>query len=560
MRHLVLPEWAVSKLQDGLRSKKGAAFTANQLARAADELIQELRREQNTHRDTDLSEAEAEKEGGARAPWRKGRRRRRSRATMGIGDEEDGYEYDGGIFAPPPRPPSGWKHVLGGRNQNKTSFGAAHLLLRGPATFAATHHALTQGLGLTNEREEEGLEEEEGVMKTATESVDKEPPAASSSAVHHLRVLDYGAGCGLSSLALMEVLEPSSGLIKEEGVHEGRGPAVQFQVDAVEPSAALHRIGTQVLPEAFWYRDLKTWYKVNVTRNSDHDHNDQQERRRRRGGRKGSALIDGDPLRSRSSSKSPYDVALVVFALSELGSEAEVEEHLQKVWRSIKSGGVLCCVEPGTPSGAKLMQKVRKWALQQQQQQRRSSSSSRILAPCTHQHACPMSSSSSSSSRKEWCHFVQSYAKTEALKGTLKFLSPATHWTNYKEARSPRLKRSMGDHFLEKFSYLVVQKMHGENEEEEVSQSALPLLAPRLRLGDRDGGGGGMVNASRIVATPKKRGKHLLLRLCREQDDEEEEQGPPAAGASVDQVVVTKSNSEYVKLKSSKWGDRLNLL
>ena len=354
----------------------------------------------------------------------------------------------------------------------------------------------------------------------------------------NVSVLDYGAGCASASLALMEVLpklaeEEQAATAREEGEEEEEEEedtrarqrfAINFLVDGVEGSRALSRLGRQVLPEAFWYKSLKGWHARQ---------------------------------KKKSWKKSKYDVALAAFALSELEEEEDVLEELGKIWTSIKPGGVFVCIESGNPGGAEIMSRVRDWILKQPQGK---GEGGRILAPCTHQHACPMAAAlpgREGKRGKEWCHFVQSYTKTEDLERWN--LTPAAHWTNYKQARSHGMLRKpepKGRSLFEKFSYLTVAKSSLEGTGEGNVVSVMPLLFPGV-LGEEgseedDGLGSDSYRRYRIVATPKKRGKHAIFRVCGEKSVEDEE-------AAISQTVLTSRRHRHTRWAfKRRWGDLLD--
>ena len=449
----------------------------------------------------------------------------------------------------------GWKYAFEGKAKTKA---AAHVLLRSAGEYAATVHAITKGLSRmetkrvipnrnndtggihVDEHDEHEHDRDRDLNQEGEEGTGSVGSSGGTSEGRQVNVsvLDYGAGCASASLALMEVLpklaeEEQAATAREEGEEDEEEEedtrarqrfAINFLVDGVEGSRALSRLGRQVLPEAFWYKSLKGWHARQ---------------------------------KKKSWKKSKYDVALAAFALSELEEEEDVLEELGKIWTSIKPGGVFVCIESGNPGGAEIMSRVRDWILKQPQGK---GEGGRILAPCTHQHACPMAAAlpgREGKRGKEWCHFVQSYTKTEDLERWN--LTPAAHWTNYKQARSHGMLRKpepKGRSLFEKFSYLTVAKSSLEGTGEGNVVSVMPLLFPGV-LGEEgseedDGLGSDSYRRYRIVATPKKRGKHAIFRVCGEKSVEDEE-------AAISQTVLTSRRHRHTRWAfKRRWGDLLD--
>lgn len=225
-------------------------------------------------------------------------------------------------------------------------------------------------------------------------------------------------------------------------------------------------------------------------------------------------------------------------------------------------------VEAGNPSGASLTQFTRKWLLH-----RFGSSSSKrgdtgdtpeggveIVAPCTHQRPCPMAGGVS-----EWCHFAQPYLQSHMQR----FISAAIpKYSSPVRGTGPKTPGGGKHVAIEKFSYLVALKTLGKDTAvERCSPVAAHLLSPKSRhaiRGDSEGDhlsgiggeGGGAGGIARIVATPKKRGGHVIFRLCGSCGYDDDSL-PSSYGSSVESTVVSKSDPNYAELKGKQWGDLL---
>lgn len=86
----------------------------------------------------------------------------------------------------------------------------------------------------------------------------------------------------------------------------------------------------------------------------------------------------------QSASFEPADLVTMSYVLNELEDPSML---ILKVWEATKHFLVL--IEPGTPHGFRRLKTAREQLIQQ---------GAFILAPCTHQNACPMGP-------KDWCHF-----------------------------------------------------------------------------------------------------------------------------------------------------------
>lgn len=96
--------------------------------------------------------------------------------------------------------------------------------------------------------------------------------------------------------------------------------------------------------------------------------------------------VSGD-LR-RANDLPAADLAVISYMLAEL-PPAQMENVLANAWQH--AGAALVVVEPGTPAGYQRILRARDLLLARE---------ARILAPCPHEHACPLTA-------PDWCHFAQ---------------------------------------------------------------------------------------------------------------------------------------------------------
>lgn len=95
-------------------------------------------------------------------------------------------------------------------------------------------------------------------------------------------------------------------------------------------------------------------------------------------------VVVGNVLTLSASHKA--DLAIASYVLAELPL-AEISVAADNLWRC--AGDVLILIEPGTPAGFARLRLVRDRLL---------SAGGHVIAPCTHQFACPMIGD-------DWCHF-----------------------------------------------------------------------------------------------------------------------------------------------------------
>jgi len=142
---------------------------------------------------------------------------------------------------------------------------------------------------------------------------------------------------------------------------------------------------------------------------------------------------------------SPHDLVAISYALGELPAEA-TEALLHRAWSLAKQ--FLVVIEPGTPRGFSVIHAARTAMI---------SAGAHILAPCPHNHACPMAGT------RDWCHFAQRVERS---------------------SQHRKLKGAALGYEDEKFSYIIA------------SRNSFPPVA------------------ARIVRHPQKHSGHVGLTLC----------------------------------------------
>jgi len=142
---------------------------------------------------------------------------------------------------------------------------------------------------------------------------------------------------------------------------------------------------------------------------------------------------------------SPHDLVAISYVLGELPAEAAAA-LLDRAWSLAKQ--FLVVIEPGTPRGFSAIHSARAAII---------SAGAHILAPCPHNHACPMAGT------RDWCHFAQRVERS---------------------SQHRKLKGAALGYEDEKFSYIIA------------SRNRFPPVA------------------ARIVRHPQKHSGHVGLILC----------------------------------------------
>lgn len=103
-----------------------------------------------------------------------------------------------------------------------------------------------------------------------------------------------------------------------------------------------------------------------------------------------------------SSFDKAFDIVIASYVLNEV-TPNKVDGLIEKCWAA--SSGMMVIIEPGTPQGASIIQRVREFAI---------TNNIHILAPCPHHGECPLKDTES-----RWCHFAVRTSRTKLHK-TLK--------------------------------------------------------------------------------------------------------------------------------------------
>jgi len=125
---------------------------------------------------------------------------------------------------------------------------------------------------------------------------------------------------------------------------------------------------------------------------------------------------------TRLSSLKPHDLVLLSYVIGEIP-----EEKWEKILALLvpATQKMMVWIEPGTPEGFRRLEKIKAMLL---------ALSFSVLAPCPHQHACPLA-------KGDWCHFAQRLDRSSLHR---------------------KVKRAELSYEDEKYSYLIVSKQKQE--------------------------------------------------------------------------------------------------
>jgi len=117
-----------------------------------------------------------------------------------------------------------------------------------------------------------------------------------------------------------------------------------------------------------------------------------------------------------------WDVVLISYALNEAFHDC-TDHEMRSWWKLLADrltpGGVLLVCEPLVLSGIPLMVRLREWALEPD-------TGLQVLAPCLHQHACPMADGATG-----WCHDVRRWRVAESVQALNRHLFRSVHDLKY---------------------------------------------------------------------------------------------------------------------------------
>jgi ribosomal protein RSM22 (predicted rRNA methylase) len=289
-------------------------------------------------------------------------------------------------------------------------------------------------------------------------------------------------------------------------------------------------------------------------------------------------------------SERKHDLVIASYVLGEIPSLQDRITTVRQLWDL--TGDVLVLVEPGSPHGAGIISQMRSHILWKEKRKTRKmekasgetckdlvdmSSGAHIVAPCPHDGACPLDNTG------KYCHFVQRLERTTSqraykqIKGkTLRGFEdekfcyvvfrrgqrPSKPWPldgmEFETLEEQHANRNLQDleidpedndppededdedakYKLDKMSYNS-DMSDSESETDEIKEDENE--DPRADLGSGWG---------RIVYSPIRRGKRILLDVCRATDHS-------GSDGSFERIVVTKIDNPKLHLQArrSLWGD-----
>lgn len=260
------------------------------------------------------------------------------------------------------------------------------------------------------------------------------------------KILDYGSGPGVSVLAALQVW-----------------PGLE-RIVCVEPSENMQKIGMYMMSdigrEVDWRSSL--W----------------------------------------SSSGEQFDLVVASYVLMEIRDSESRDLLVKNLYARLAPGGVLVIVDCGTPTGFRFIHRIREQFIVDKQ------SGSHIVAPCSHEKACPLALTG-----RDWCHFDQGVRRLP-------------HYLYSKGSRKNNID-------YEKFSYLVIRK---------------GVESPRKKYMHES-----LANRSweksyfwpRIVMPAIKAGGHTLMDVC-------------SPNGQFERLMVSKSKPHQFGYRFSRkimWGD-----
>jgi ribosomal protein RSM22 (predicted rRNA methylase) len=265
------------------------------------------------------------------------------------------------------------------------------------------------------------------------------------------RILDYGSGPGVSTLAALKIWQAD----------ETR------KVVCVEPSLNMQQVGNYLLSDS--QADL-SWHI-------------------------GLYGVSGQ-----------FDLITVSYVLMEIRDQDSRDLLINSLYSKLRPGGVLVILDCGTPTGFRYIHRIREQLIIKQKEIK-SDKNWHIIAPCSHENACPLALTG-----KDWCHFDQRVRRLP-------------HSVYSKGSR-----KNNADY--EKFSYLVIRKSPGPREIYG-SELEAPTSWEKSFFWPR------------IVMPAIKAGGHTLLDVC-------------STPNNFERLVVSKSKPHAFGYRFSRkimWGD-----
>lgn len=177
------------------------------------------------------------------------------------------------------------------------------------------------------------------------------------------RILDFGIGCGSATAAALEVFGDISDIEWIHGVDASR----------TMRETAEHFISNYV-KESNEEKDDRKWAPRLTF----------------------SAHLSADPSMTadeleESMTRSAFDLCLFTYTAAEMPQTSAILAAAALQWEKLRPGGLMVVIEPGTPDGFSNIRTIRNMLMDCCPQDDESEEQCYILAPCTHQGACPLS-------------------------------------------------------------------------------------------------------------------------------------------------------------------------
>ncbi|AFZ80381.1 mitochondrial small ribosomal subunit Rsm22 family member protein [Theileria equi strain WA] len=197
-----------------------------------------------------------------------------------------------------------------------------------------------------------------------------------------------------------------------------------------------------------------------------------------------------------------FDVVVLPYCMTNIGGTQSRSLLVKNLWNRLNIGGMMVIVEPGTPTGFRIIHSLREMFISQLKK-----GNFHFVAPCPHEGICPMALTG-----RDWCHFSQRIFKIP-------------HYIYKKGAKSKAIED-------EKFSYIVVRKSSGPRDTFDDENHAKTTAEKSYFW-------------PRIVLPPLKLGRRVLIDVC-------------SAPHNFKRLIVPKNSPEsggYKHARDAIWGD-----
>ena len=262
-----------------------------------------------------------------------------------------------------------------------------------------------------------------------------------------VKILDYGSGPGVSVIAALQVWQSLQKIV------------------CVEPSENMQKIGKYMLSD-----------------------------------------IACDEIDWRSSlwgaTGEQFDLVIASYVLMEIRDTESRDLLVKNLFSRVAPGGVLVILDCGTPTGFRFIHRIREQFILGEK------SSCHIVAPCSHEKACPLAMTG-----RDWCHFDQGVRRLP-------------HYLYSKGSRKNNID-------YEKFSYLVIRK-GVESPRQKYTHESLATTSWEKSF-----------FWPRVVMPAIKAGGHTLMDVC-------------SPSGRFERLMVSKSKPHQFGFRFSRkimWGD-----